>query len=418
MMKNIKDYGAAGDGKTLDTAAIQSAIDSGGMVYIPAGTYLTGTLCLKSNGGIHLAPGAVLLGSTVREDYNADDFCPQNEVFTSEHVTGAHLIVAVGQENITIEGHGTINGNGRYWMNEKNMSPGWPNPDDFDYVPNKNRPGQLLYICECRNVHVTDVNIENGPYWHLFFHGCENVFVRGLSIRGDRPRWTNDGIDIDCCSHVTVSDCIIDVGDDAITLRAHCNTLSEGHRVCEHVTITNCVIRAHRDNGIRIGVGNGTVRDCLISNTDIEAPNLSGICLVGRWSAESRTATALENIMFSNINVRARTAVEVTVAYGDAPLPNECHISDISFRSLSLFPSECGIILRGTSERILERVSMNSVTLHDPKTLRSGKAVCIENAHNVSLCDFRIAGDDNADIDGCVSAGSCSAISVNGKNII
>ena len=160
------------------------------------------------------------------------------------------------------------------------------------------------------------------------------------------------------------------------------------------------------------------MRDCLISNTDIEAPNLSGICLVGRWSAESRTATALENIMFSNINVRARTAVEVTVAYGDAPLPNECHISDISFRSLSLFPSECGIILRGTSERILERVSMNSVTLHDPKTLRSGKAVCIENAHNVSLCDFRIAGDDNADIDGCVSAGSCSAISVNGKNII
>ena len=183
-MRNIRDYGAVGDGAALDTRAIQNAIDDGGMVDIPDGIYRTGTLYLKSDGGLHLAPGAVLLASHDREDYNADDFCPQNDVFTSEHVTGAHLITAIEQENITIEGHGKIEGEGHFWMNESNPIPYAPD----EYAPNDERPGQMIFLCECKNVHVTDVNILNGPYWHLFFHGCEDVFVRGVTIRGDRPR--------------------------------------------------------------------------------------------------------------------------------------------------------------------------------------------------------------------------------------
>lgn len=91
-MKNVKDYGAVGGGLTNDTAAIQKAINDGGMVYFPAGVYVTGTLYLKSNGGLCLDAGAVIRGSLLRSDYNADDFCRQNEVFTEEFVTGAHLI--------------------------------------------------------------------------------------------------------------------------------------------------------------------------------------------------------------------------------------------------------------------------------------------------------------------------------------
>ena len=93
-MRNVKDYGAKGDGITKDTAAIQRAIDDGGVVYFPPGTYISGTLYLKSGGGLHLEHGATLKASADRADYNADDFCVQNAVFTRENVSGAHFIVA------------------------------------------------------------------------------------------------------------------------------------------------------------------------------------------------------------------------------------------------------------------------------------------------------------------------------------
>ena len=78
-MRDVREYGARGDGKTTDTAAIQKAIDAGGIVHFPAGTYLTGTIYLKSNGGIDLAPGAVLLASSERKDYNDDKAWIQNQ---------------------------------------------------------------------------------------------------------------------------------------------------------------------------------------------------------------------------------------------------------------------------------------------------------------------------------------------------
>ncbi|MBR2720034.1 MAG: hypothetical protein IKB74_01750 [Lentisphaeria bacterium] len=78
-MNNVKDFGAAGNGSTKDTCALQRAIDAGGIAYVPPGVYLTGTLYLRSNGGLELAPGAVLLASPDKEDYNADDYCVQNQ---------------------------------------------------------------------------------------------------------------------------------------------------------------------------------------------------------------------------------------------------------------------------------------------------------------------------------------------------
>src|SRR5574344_1109100 len=105
-MNDVRSFGAVGDGLHNDTAAIQRAIDAGGTVHFPPGTYVTGTLYLKSNGGLHLAAGAVIRASHDHKDYNKDDFCPQNGIFVAEEVTGAHLITAVGQENVSITGEG------------------------------------------------------------------------------------------------------------------------------------------------------------------------------------------------------------------------------------------------------------------------------------------------------------------------
>ena len=358
-MRNILDYGAVGDGVTLDTAAIQQAIDAGGMVCIPAGTWRIGTLYLKSNGGLHLEHGAVLIASHDLDDYNKGDFCPQNWISEKEYQKGEHLIVAVEQENITIEGHGTIDGQGRHWMNESRMMKGCPFPENLDYAPQLH-PSQMVYFCECRNVHITDICLTNSPYWHLFFHGCEDVLVRGTVIRGDRPRWTNDGIDIDCCARVTVSDCTIDVGDDALTLRGCGSQLLHRDAVCEQITVTNCVLRSARDFGIRIGVGEGVIRNCVLSNLDIEAPNCAGIGFMGRWHPDAKNATSIERLLFSNINVRGRRGLEMVVAEGDAPMPNSCFLRNISFSHL-LIEQDISSKFYGNDEVMLENIRFSDV---------------------------------------------------------
>ncbi len=389
-MKNVKDYGAAGDGKTLDTAAIQKAVDSGGMVYIPKGVYITGTIYLKSNGGLHLAPGAVLKGSTDRTHYNKDAFCPQNEVFASERVTGAHLIAAVQQENIVIEGAGTIDGSGRYWLNEKHLIP--KTEDYYPYL--SERPGQMMYFCECKNVHINGVNIKNAPYWHLFFHGCEEVFASGLTIKGDRTRWTNDGIDIDCCKRVAVSDCIIDVGDDAITLRANKGRLLNSDGICENVTITNCSLYSYNDYGIRVGVGGGEIRRCLISNVSIEAAHRSAVGIMSRWSKTSVNAVTVHGILFQNIIAAAPRPIEIITSFGETHIDGEYGIENISFNSC-IFKTYENNVICGFEGRLKNIFLNNSVicfekTPHKNKIeifrdIKRGTPLFIKDAENVFL---------------------------------
>lgn len=325
LMQNVRDFGAKGDGKTLDTAAIQAAIDAGGEVFFPKGVYVTGTLYLKSNGGLTLDSGAVIKASHNRRDYNADDFCPQNRVFATENVTGAHLITAVGQTNIFIKGEGTIDGDANYWMNENNLL------SDCDiYAPNPERPGQMIFICECSEVSITNVNILNSAYWHLFLHGCTFVKIKGLNIKGQTRQYTNDGIDIDCCENVTVSDCNIEVGDDGITLRAYDEPLMKP-RPCENVVINNCIIRSANAFAIRIGVGGGYIRNCIFSNISVRNSN-HAIGIVSRFSNKSLRGVKIENIIFNNITSTARRFFEIRTNNRDGfpPFEEDCYIKNIS----------------------------------------------------------------------------------------
>eukprot|EP00831_Metopus_contortus_P040278 TRINITY_DN31562_c0_g1_i2.p1 TRINITY_DN31562_c0_g1~~TRINITY_DN31562_c0_g1_i2.p1 ORF type:complete len:275 (-),score=48.74 TRINITY_DN31562_c0_g1_i2:152-976(-) len=253
MYANVKDFGAVGDGMTADTKAIQKAIDAGGIVYFPPGIYRTGTIYLKSYGGIMLDAGAVIQANPDLSDYNTDDFCSQNRVLHQELVSGRHLIVAVEQEHITIAGQGRIDGNFSAWMNEPDASLGVTPP----YLKrNPERPGQMVYLCECSNVNIRDVEMTNASYWHCFLHGCDYVTISGIRIYGVFGVINNDGIDLDCCRHVTVSNCIIITADDSLTLRADYEPLKK-NRVCEYITVSNCVLTSDFANAIRIGVGNG-----------------------------------------------------------------------------------------------------------------------------------------------------------------
>lgn len=352
-MRNVRDFGAVGDGISKDTAAIQRAIDAGGIVYFPPGTYLSGTLYLRSHGGLDLAPGAVLKASPDPTDYNAADFCPQNRASTLERASGGHLIVAVEQENIVIRGGGRIDGNRAAWLNEVDPArPVW-----FQWTW---RPSQMLFFCECQGLWISDVELVDAPYWTCFLHGCRQATLRGLHIYGDCRVPNNDGIDIDCCHQVTISDCIINSADDCITLRGNSERL-KNKQPCEYVAISNCVLASGYANAIRIGVGDGVIRHCSFNNMIIHDTR-TAICVVCKYNPKRGVGTEISDISCTNFQLDVQRPFNVKLdnsagfaepsprsirrmlfsrMYGQAELSNYIHgngvgcVDDIRFQDIA-----------------------------------------------------------------------------------
>jgi len=361
---DVRSFGAAGDGKTIDTLPLQRAIDAcheqgGGAVYVPAGTYLTGTLYLKSHVTLHLSAGATLMGSTRREDYNADDVFPENPVFTTENATGAHLIIAYREQNVAIVGEGTIDGSSAAFF-----EPLPPEEVTTSYrrktrnFPIRDwRPGQMVFFCLCRDVAVRDVALCNAPYWTLLFLGCERAQVRGLRIQNPPQTANGDGIDIDCCADVTVSDCLIQSGDDCITLRGNAKALGEAARPCEHVVVQNCVLSTPC-NAIRIGVGDGVVRDCSLSNIIVK-DSRTGISIVSAYSARSAHGTTLDNIHLSDFTMD--TVMPINMLLGPHARPPAA-IRNLSFSHFSVLARQ-GCYFGGNPGHPITDIRLHEVDL-------------------------------------------------------
>lgn len=401
-MVNVKDFGAVGDGSANDTAAIQRAIDSGGIVRIPRGVYVTGTLYLKSNGGLHLEAGAVLRASHSRADYNADDFCPQNAVFSAESVTGAHLIVAVEQENISLSGEGCIDGDALYWMTEK-----W----GWHLKSNPERPGQMIFFAECRGVQIRDLSLKNASYWHLFLHGCEEVIVSGVRISGHPLVINNDGIDIDCCRNVVVSGCLIDTADDALTLRAGAARLRRP-KACENIVIGNCILRSGFANAIRVGVGSGEIRNACFSNIMIREGTRTGICFVSMYNPKKSGVRCISDLQFDNIRTDAYRPFNIKLLNSEEMPPPAGVITQRNIAFSNIFGTASATsYLIGCENGILENIRFKNVEFRysgpgeaphvdaNGKWGRSSKdcAFFVKHAQHVTFDDVRIRweGDDS-----------------------
>ncbi len=332
---SVTDFGAKGDGQANDTAALQAALDAcgkagGGRALVPPGTYRTGTLYLRDRVELHLLAGATLLGSPDRADYNRDDVYPENQVFTTENVTGAHLVTGYGVTGAAITGCGTIDGNSAAFFG--------PLPEDkpslgYRYkranFPIRDwRPGQMVWFCNCRDVAVRDVSLVNSPYWTLMFFGCENVRVRGLRITNPPETANGDGIDVDCCRDVTISDCLIASGDDCITLRGNPRALGR-EQACENVVVSNCVLRTPC-NCVRVGVGDGVVRNCSLTNLVMTEARY-GINVVSRYSERTVRGTRIENISFANLTMDV--ILPLQIIHGAEPAP-EAGIRALSIRDV------------------------------------------------------------------------------------
>lgn len=320
---SVKDFGAAGDGKTLDTKAIQATVEAahkagGGTVELPAGTYLSGSIELKDNIDFFLAEGAVLLGSTNLQDYCSADCYPQNysSPRTSENISGGHLIYGVNVQNVTLRGPGRIDGNSRHFFLHGNYV------DVGKKVTLPDRPGQMIWFADSKNIHITDLEITYAPYWSCFIHNCTNVWIRGCNVYTESDDYTThngDGIDIDRCRFVHISDCHIDTHDDCITLRASGAERLKNPMDCEWVTVSNCTLSSEC-NAIRLGVGEGTIRNAVFTNLAIYDSQTAFNIVSGYTRNE--LGASIEGIQFSNIRIDAERLMKIHHMRGEGEIKN------------------------------------------------------------------------------------------------
>lgn len=249
----------------------------GGVLEVPSGEYRTCSIFLKSHMELHLEKGAVLRFIDEPEKYEITDV-------EFEGVMGTMYmpcIYAKESEDISITGEGVIDGQGMRWWKEKNM------------LPHK-RP-YLICMERCRHVKLEGVRLTQSPAWTVHPVYCEDVWIHGITIKNPADSPNTDGIDPDCCKNVRISDCLIDVGDDCIAIKAGTEDTKEV-MPCENIVITNCNM-VHGHGGIVIGsemsggVRNVAVSNCVFQDTD------RGI----RLKTRRRRGGAMERLSFQNI---------------------------------------------------------------------------------------------------------------------
>jgi polygalacturonase len=345
---DVRQFGAVADGKTLNTAAIQKAIDActasgGGEVLIAGGQFVTGTIYLKDNVTLHLAPGAALLGSTNIADYATNTL---KNMYAGETHMDRCLIFARGAKNIGIVGSGTIDGRGG--------QDHFPNPGD----PQGNRP-MLLRFLECTKLRLRDVTLLAPAAWTSAWLYCDDIVVDGVTIQS-RANHNGDGLDFDGCRDVRVTNCSFDTSDDSICLQSsradrpcrdvvitNCVFVSKwaGIRIgllsvgdFENVTVSNCIFRDITDAGLKIQMcEGGTMRNMVFANLVMQNVPRPVFMTFNRWRlgvdtpSETPPMKAMRDMQFQNIRVDNSELAGVPCGI----VPGHC-IENIAFDNVSL----------------------------------------------------------------------------------
>jgi polygalacturonase len=255
---NILSFGAVADGKTINTKAIQAAIDQaagqGGKVIVPRGVFLSGTLYLKNGTNMVIQKNAVLKGSPFFKDYPDNQVNYQN-AFTHEggvSKSNKAFLFAENVNGITLSGEGTIDGNG----DSKEFQLG-----NDDTPQSRLRPCMLLII-DSKKIALNGLNLTNSAYWVQNYLGCDGLNLSGLNIYA-HSNYNQDAMDIDA-KNVLVENCRIDVDDDGICFKSH-----DGNRSVEHVVVRNCDVGTNC-NAIKFGtLSIGAFKNFKISGINI-----------------------------------------------------------------------------------------------------------------------------------------------------
>ena len=301
---NLRDYGASGKKEDNVQALIQRAIDDcaqagGGMVYFPPGAYTTGTLFLRSHVRIHVEAGATIYSSKQAADY------PQ---LGPANMTPKSLFFGENLENITLEGRGTIDGQGEYYWAEKTFRDWFIYPNELVATkagvpltrafPTDDSIGHLLLLLSCTDVRIENLNFLNSPSWTMHLYGCERVVIDGIYIYTSmRAGVWADGIDPDGCKDMRISNCTINTGDDALVFYSM-NWYGPA-RPCENITVTNCRLSSS-SSAIKFCDGNmAAVRNVVVDNCILTGSN-RGIAVM------LFDGGLVENVVFSNLVIETQ----------------------------------------------------------------------------------------------------------------
>lgn len=336
---DVKEFGAKADHATLDTAAIQAAVDAciragGGTVRVPKGDYLCGTVRLGSNIRLELADGATLWGSRRAEDYLRGN---------------ASLLVAEKTKGIELVGPGTLRGIGESDLGRR--------ADKSDAKMPEFRAG-ILRFTNCRDITVRDLHVLYSDTWGLHFRFCENVAIEGVTIRNHYFHTNSDGIDPVSCKKVRIARCDIVAGDDCIV----CKT-AEGHP-CEDVRVSECNLESIA-TAIKLGTeSSGDFRDMQFTNCTIRNSTVG----IGLFLKDGGT---MEQIKFSKIRIenytpRGETNVEksmfpvfVDIERRHADSRAGC-IRDVTLDEITI-QSGCGALIQGMPESPIENLTLSKI---------------------------------------------------------
>jgi hypothetical protein len=300
-------------------------------------------LILKDNVNLHLQTGAVLLGSPDYKNYT--EIIHKFESRTNGLYAKYFMIFAEGAKNISITGSGTINGNGLHHFLEDN--------------PQNLRPF-LVRLVKCENVTIRDVQLLESANWTLHLLGCTDVNIDGVvfenGVDGNR-----DGLDIDCCQRVTVSNSRFSTGDDAIVLKASSDVL------CQDIVITNCNIRT-RASAIKTGTeSNGGFKNITVSNCVIkDLPRHAGIELM------TVDGGIMQNILIENITMEnVATPIFIRVGIRARPFMNGQYVNriddvkDITLNNISVLNAKLPSSIMGLHNKKIKNLTIHNYTVRN-----------------------------------------------------
>ncbi len=461
---NIGDFGAIGDGKTLNTAAINKAIEdvsakNGGTVIIPRGVWYTGPIVLKSNVNLHAEEGALVVFS--------DDFDLYPLVNTSfeglETYRCQSPVSAVGLENVAITGGGIFDGNGDAWrpvkksklteshwkeliasggvLNEKKDT--WYPSDeslsgaessDMNVPMNKTKQELeavkdflrpvMISLIKCKNVMLDGPTFQNSPAWNIHPLMCENLIVRNLTVRNPWYSQNGDGLDVESCKNTIVYHCNFDVGDDAICIKSGKD--KDGRKRAmptENLVVKNNVVY-HGHGGFVIGsemsggVKNVHVSQCTFIGTD------TGL----RFKSTRGRGGIVENIFISDIDMMniPTEAIRFNMYYtGQSPIPEaEQEQVDVEALKAQMVPvteetpqfqniNVKNIVCRGAGQAIvlqgLPEMNLTNVKIQNVDILADRGITCAD-ANGVVLENINLKANEGVMMDFM----NCKNVEING----